>query len=101
MCSLDDRKGELHWKTTVALTRPLEGLVAQRKTRLTTNQETARSNSSGLEIVCCLQFGEMDQDYPLHRNFAATHFDYCLMIENIQGISDITNEKLAEKVEIH
>ena len=37
--SLDDRKAELYWKTTVAFTRPFEGLVAQRPTRLTANQE--------------------------------------------------------------
>ena len=46
--SLDDRKAELYWKTTVALTRPFDGLVAQRTTRLTTNQEIAGSNPAKL-----------------------------------------------------
>ena len=46
--SLDNRKAELYWKTTVALTNPFEGLVAQRTTRLTTNQKIAGSNPAKL-----------------------------------------------------
>ena len=42
--SLDDRKGEFYWRTTVALTRPFEGIVAQRTTRVTMNEEMAGSN---------------------------------------------------------
>ena len=41
--STDDRKGELYWKKNVAFTRHSEGAVAQRTTRLTTNQEVADS----------------------------------------------------------
>ena len=77
--SLEYRKGELYWKTTVALASPFKVLVAQRTTRLTTNQEIAGSNPS--KIGDCLftpmflLFGEPEQDYPVDRNqknFAAT-----------------------------
>ena len=77
--SLDDRKGELYWKTTVALTSPFDGLVAQRTTRLTTNQEIAGSNpgmlGDRLFTLKFLVFGETEQDYPIdkhQKNFAAT-----------------------------
>ena len=77
--SLDDRKAELYWKTTVALTRLFEGLVEQRTTRLTTNQEIPRSNpseiGSRLFTPIFLVLGETEQDYPVDRhqkNFAAT-----------------------------
>ena len=70
--SLDNRKGELHWKTTVALTRPFEGLVAQRKTRLTTNQEIAGSIFSKvgdrLFTPTFSVFGETGQDYSVCRH---------------------------------
>ena len=58
--SLDDKKGELYWKTTVALTRPIAGIVAQRTTRLTTNQRLQvrilpRSETAFLlTCFCCL-----------------------------------------------
>ena len=77
--SLDDRKAELYWKTTVALINPFEGLVAQRTTPLTTNQEIAGSNPGNLRdrlfTLMFLVFGETEQDYPIDRhqkNFAAT-----------------------------
>ena len=76
--SLEYRKGEFYWKTTVALTRPFDALVAQRTTRLTTNQEIASSNPSKtgdcLFTPMFLVFGETEQDYPVdrHQNFAAT-----------------------------
>ena len=46
--SLDNMKGELFWKTTIALTRPFKELVEQRITRPTTNQEIAGSNPGKL-----------------------------------------------------
>ena len=79
--SLDDRKGEIHWKTTVILTRPFEGPVAQRTKRLTTNQEIAGPIFSKvgdrLFTPTFSVFGETKQDYPVCRqtpdkNFAAT-----------------------------
>ena len=77
--SHDDRKAELYWKTTVALTRPFEGLVEQRTTRLTTNQEIAGSNPAKhvdrLFTPMFLVFGETEQYYSVERhqkNFAAT-----------------------------
>ena len=70
--SLDDRKAELYWKTTVALTITFERLVAQRTTRLTTNQEIAGSNPAKLGdrlfTPMFLVFGETEQDY--QKNFA-------------------------------
>ena len=42
--STDDRRGKFYWKTTVPFARPLKRLVAQRTTRLTTNQEIEGSN---------------------------------------------------------
>ena len=72
------RKAELYGKTTVALTKPFQGLVAQRTTRLTTNQ-IAGSNPDKLGdrlfTPMFLVFGETEQDYPIDRhqkNFAAT-----------------------------
>ena len=77
--SLDDRKAELYWKTTVALTSPFKELVEQRITRLTTNQEIAGSNPAKLGdrlvTLMFLVFGETEQDYQVDRhqkNFAAT-----------------------------
>ena len=77
--SRDDRKAELYWKTTVKLTRPFEVLVAQRSTRLTTNQEIAGSNPGKLGhrlfTPMFLVFAETEEDYPIDRhqkNFAAT-----------------------------
>ena len=77
--SLNDRKGKFYLKTTVAFTRPFEGLVAQRPTRLTTNQEIASSNPSKLRgrlsTPMFLVFEETEQDYSVDRhpkNFAAT-----------------------------
>ena len=79
MCSLDDRKGELCWKTIVAFTRPFAGLAAQRTTRRTTNQEMAGSNPAKLGdrlfTPTSLVLGETEQDYPVDRHqkkFAAT-----------------------------
>ena len=53
--------------------------MAQRTTRLTTNQETAGSNPAKLGdrlfTPMFLMFGETEQDYPIDRhrkNFAAT-----------------------------
>ena len=70
--SLDDRKAELYWKTTVALTIPFETLVAQRTTRLTTNQEIAGSNPAKagdrLFTPMFFVFGETEQDH--QKNFA-------------------------------
>ena len=64
--SLDDRKAELYWKTTVAITKPFQGLVAQRTTRLTTNQEIAGSTPAKLGdrffTPMFLVFGETEQD---------------------------------------
>ena len=79
LLSLDDRKAQLYWKTTVALTRPFESLVAQRTTLLATNQEIAGSNPAKLRgrlfAPMFFVFGETEQDYPIDRhqkNFAAT-----------------------------
>ena len=76
--SLDDRKAELYWKTTVAISRPFGGIVAQRTTLLTKNQEIAGWNPAslrgGLLTPMFLVFGETEQDYPVdrHQSFAAT-----------------------------
>ena len=79
LLSLDDRKGELYWKTAVAFTRPFEVLVEERTTCLTTNLEIAGSNPAKLRgrlfTAMFLVFGETEQDYPVDRhqkNFAAT-----------------------------
>ena len=70
--SLDDRKGELYWKTAVAFTIPFEGLVAQRTTRLTTNQEIAGSNPAMLGdcllLPMFLVFDETGRDYSVDRH---------------------------------
>ena len=42
--STDDRRGKFYWKTTVPFARPLKRLVAQRTTRLTTNQIAGSNN---------------------------------------------------------
>ena len=77
--SLDNRKGQLYLKTTAAFRSPFEGIVAQRTTRLTTNQEIAGSNPAMLEdrlfISMFLVFDETEQDYSVDRhqkNLAAT-----------------------------
>ena len=66
MCSLDNRKGKLYWKTTAAFTRPSEGQVAQETTRLTTNQEMVGSNPAMLGdclfTPIILMFDETEQD---------------------------------------
>ena len=77
--SLDDRKGELYWKTTVAFTGPSEVLVAQRTRPLTTNQEIEGSNTAKLRRRLFtsknLVLDGAGQDYSVYRhqkNFAAT-----------------------------
>ena len=77
--SLDDRKGELYWKTAVAFTIPFKGLVTQQSTGLTTNQEIAGSNPTELRrrlfTPMFLVFAGTEQDYSVDRhpkNFAAT-----------------------------
>ena len=76
--SLDDSKGKPYWRTTATFTRPFAGLVAQRTTRQTTNQEIAGSNPAKLRgrlfTPMFSVFGETEQDSPVDRykNFAAT-----------------------------
>ena len=103
--SLDDRKAELYWTTTVALTRPFERLVVQWTTRLTTNQEIAGSNPAKLRdrlfTPMFLVFGGTEQDYPVDRhqkNFPATRRKKCPISEDIHCTSEINHECSSQKV---
>ena len=62
--SLDDKKGEFYWKTTVTIARPFKILMEQRTTRTAKNQWIAGANSFVLENFYFHGFSEMDQEYP-------------------------------------
>ena len=106
MCSLDNRKGKLYWKTTATFTRPSEGQVGQQTTRLTTNQEMAGSNPAMLGdclfTPIILMFDETEQDSPVdthQKTFAATkRRENQSAGMSVHGTSEMNHESLAKLV---